>query len=69
MDTNISQESAATIFTVEELVAWGRNVNGYWGKGTGIGAQSKPMVLGMAVLPPTRKMEAAGFFKMLVLCY
>jgi hypothetical protein len=69
MDTNISQESAATIFMVEELAAWGRNVNGYWGKGTGTGAQSKPMVLEIAVLPPTRKMEAADFSKMLVLCY
>lgn len=54
---------------VEELAAWGRNVNGYWGKGTGTGAQSKPMVLEIAVLPPTRKMEAADFSKMLVLCY
>jgi hypothetical protein len=47
----------------------GKKVNRYRDKRTGMRAQRKSMVLEMAVLPPTRKMEAAGFPKMLVSGY
>jgi hypothetical protein len=44
----------------------GKKVNGCKDKRTGTRAQSKPMALEMAVLPPTRKMDMAGFSKTLV---